>query len=331
MNTPEIKAHNLSQFAQDFYSFKLTSKSTAKNPCLSNGADHIVIKRQQNNNYTFFSPDTQHRGSIIDFVMWQENVDVKNACKIALEKITGFNQDVKAGKIKAPKHVEPVKEFDQDKRKSLKPIQTLEYLEGRGINNIDHGRFKETVFSDERNNAVFPHKNEAGKIVGYAMKNNNFNGFSPGGSKTIWKSRQFGKDNQLVITESAIDALSYAKLINTRDYKQMFNTRFISTEGGFSPEVQELIKKEVAAMPKEAVIVAAFDNDKQGLKYVDNLETICKDLNRDFKIDIPKVKDYDWNKVLVKSLEREKAAQAALDTKNPEKEHDKTEDMECQM
>jgi len=84
-------------------------------------------------------------------------------------------------------------------------------------------------------------------------------------------------------------------------------------------------------MPKEAVIIAAFDNDKQGLKYVDNLETICKDLNRDFKIDIPKVKDYDWNKVLVKSLEREKAAQAALDTKNPEKEHDKTEDMECQM
>ena len=328
MNLQEIKAHNLSQFAQDFYGFELKKNSTVRNPCLNNGSDTIVIKRQQDGNYTFWSPTSQNKGSVIDLIMWQENVNMPHACKIADEKISGFTQDVKAGKVQEPKHIEPVKELDQEKLKQLKIAESIKYLEGRGVDNINHGRFKGTVFSDERHNAVFPHKNEAGKTVGYAMKNINFNGFSAGGSKTMWKSNQFKNDNQIVITESAVDALSYAKLMNKRDPKQMFSTRFISTEGAFSPETQKMIKTEILSMPESVKVIAAFDNDEQGKKYASELETLCKNIDRDFKTDLPRVKDYDWNKVLQKSLEREKAlGEEPLEKKQEAKQ----EEMSCQM
>jgi hypothetical protein len=334
MNVQDIKKHNLSQFAQDFYGFEPKKNSTAKNPCLANGKDTIVIKRQQDGNYTFWSPTSQNKGSVIDLVIWQENVSLKDACRIADEKITGHVQDVKSGKTQAAKPIEPVKSFDRAKVEQLIPVKSHKYLESRGLDNIDHGRFKDTVFTDKHHNAVFPHTNAAGEITGYAMKNTEFDGFSPGGSKSIWKSKQFKNDNQLVITESAIDALSYAKLMNKRDPQQFFSTRFISTEGAFSPEVQEMLKNEIAAMPESVQVIAAFDNDDQGWKYAKELKSTCKEMERQCRIDIPRVKGYDWNNVLEKSLERENAMG---DENTPEKkqeagqEQEPAEEMTCQM
>ena len=324
----DIKKHNLSQFAQDFYGFSEKKNSTEKNPCLTNGSDTIVIKRQQDGNYTFWSPTSQHKGSVIDLVMWQENVSLKDACRIAKEKITGHIQDVKSGKTQAPKPIEPGEAFDRAKVEQLIPVQSHKYLESRGLDNVNHGRFRETVFTDKYHNAVFPHKNAAGEITGYAMKNTEFNGFSPGGTKTVWKSNQFENDNQLVVTESAIDALSYAKLMNKRDPKQFFNTRFISTEGAFSPEVKDLIAAEIAAMPENANVIAAFDNDDQGWKYAAELKEMCSSLNRNCRTDLPRVKGYDWNQVLVKFLEKE-----AVQEKAPEKkpETQAGEEMQCKI
>jgi len=331
MNIQKIKKHNLSQFAQDFYGFELKKNSTARNPCLTNGKDTIVIKRQQDGNYTFWSPTSQNKGSVIDLVIWQENTNMKHACKSALEKITGFTQDVKTGKAQAPEHVEAVKELDQEKLRQLKPVESHQYLESRGIDNINHGRFKETIFTDERHNAVFPHTDVAGEITGYAMKNKNFNGFSPGGTKNIWRSNQYKNDNQLVVTESAIDALSYAKLMNKRDPQQFFSTRFISTEGAFSPEVQTMIKAEIALMPESAQVIAAFDNDEQGWKYAKELKSSCEEMERKCKIDIPRVKGYDWNDVLEKSLERENTLGEETPEKKQEANQEQAEEMTCQM
>ena len=320
----DIKKHNLSQFAQDYYGFEQKKNSTAKNPCLTNGKDTIVIKRQQDGNYTFWSPTSKHKGSVIDLVMWQENVEISQACKIALQKMGGVSQNVNT-----PKHIEPVQEFDQEKLKQLKPVESHPYLESRGIDNINNERFKGTVFKDERNNAVFPHMDAANEVSGYAMKNKKFNGFSPGGSKTMWKSNQLDNDNQLVVIESAIDALSYAKLMEKRAPEQMANTRFISTEGAFSPDVQEMIKTEITLMPDTTKVIAAFDNDNQGWKYANELKEICKIMEHKCRIDIPRVKGYDWNDVLVKCLEKE---QNIEEEKVPEKEQEASQEgMSCQM
>jgi len=212
----------------------------------------------------------------------------------------------------------------------LKPVKSHPYLESRGIDNINHKRFKETVVSDDRKNAVFPHTNAAGEITGYAMKNTKFNGFSPGGSKTLWKSNQLDSDKQLVITESAIDALSYAKLMDKRAPKQISNTRFISTEGAFSPAVQKMIEAEIVSMPETATIVGAFDNDDQGWKYASELKTICEEAGRKCRTDIPRVKGYDWNQVLVKCLDKGKDI-GEENTPEKKQEAKQEEVMECQM
>jgi len=328
----DIKKHNLSQFAQDFYGFTEKKNSTAKNPCLENGKDTIVIKRQQDGNYTFWSPTSKDKGSVIDLVMWQENVSMPQACKNAYAKISGRTQNVDTTKAQAPKHLEPVKEFDQSKLQNLIAVETHQYLETRGIDNINNERFKGTVFADERYNAVFLHKNATNQTVGYAMKNKNFDGFSPGGSKNLWKSNQLANDNQLVVTESAIDALSYAKLMDKRDPKHMSNTRFISTEGAFSPEVQTMLKAEIALMPEGVQVIAAFDNDDQGWKYAKELKATCEGMERKCRIDIPRVKGYDWNEVLVKCMENEKnLGEENTPEKKPEADQEPSEEMSCQM
>jgi hypothetical protein len=326
----DIKKHNLSQFAKDFYGFTEKNNSTAKNPCLANGSDTIVIKRQQDGNYTFWSPTSKHKGSIIDLVMWQENAGMPQACKIAYGKISGTAQNADTAKTLAPEHLEPVKEFDRAKLEQLIPVKSLQYLEGRGIDNLNHGRFKGTVFTHKHHNAVFPHKNAADKVVGYAMKNAEFNGFSPGGSKSVWKSNQYKNDNMLVITESAIDALSYAKLLDKRDPQQFFNTRFISTEGAFSPEVKDLIAAEIASMPESVKVIGAFDNDNQGWEYASTLKDMCSTLNRECRTDIPRVKGYDWNNVLEKSLEREESTEKKQEV-DQNQEQELKEEMTCRM
>ena len=328
----DIKKQNLSQFAQDYYGFELKKNSTAKNPCLTNGKDTIVIKRQQDGNYTFWSPTSKNKGSVIDFLMWQENIGMSQACKVALQKMGGVSQNVNTSKPQTPKHIEPVQELDQEKLRQLKPVESHPYLESRGIDNINNDRFKGTVFADERHNAVFPHKNATNETVGYAMKNKNFDGFSPGGSKNLWKSNQLAQDNQLVVTESAIDALSYAKLMGKRDPKQMDNTRFISTEGAFSPEVQTMLKAEIGLMPENVQVIAAFDNDNQGWKFATELKSTCEDMEHKCRIDIPRVKGYDWNDVLVKCLEKEQdLGEENTPGKKPEANQEQAEEMSCQM
>ncbi|MDT8873290.1 toprim domain-containing protein [Komagataeibacter rhaeticus] len=67
---------------------------------------------------------------------------------------------------------------------------------------------------------------------------------------------------RLVVTEAAIDALSFAAL--DRFHK---GTLYTSTGGGMSPESEANLKRvmmQVAAQP-EARLVVAVDNDLQGI------------------------------------------------------------------
>ena len=119
-------------------------------------------------------------------------------------------------------------------------------------------------------------------------------------------------------------------MLNKHDPKQFFNTRFISTEGAFSPEVKDLIAAEIASMPENAKVIGAFDNDDQGWKYASELKDMCSTLNRQCRTDIPRVKGYDWNDVLGKSLEREESPEKKQEA-GQEQEQELKEEMTCRM
>jgi hypothetical protein len=57
---------------------------------------------------------------------------------------------------------------------------------------------------------------------------------------------------------------------------------------------------------------------------------MCSTLNRQCRTDIPRVKGYDWNNVLEKSLEREESAEKKQEA-DQNQEQELKEEMTCRM
>ena len=159
-------------------------------------------------------------------------------------------------------------------------------------------RFSGTVAIDDRGNAIFPHYDGDG-LTGYSIKNSNFTGFSSGGTKTLWESNKSETDRQLVITESAIDAMSYHQLFG----KENPHTRYIATSGTMSNYQLELIKtamKEITKLGGEIVI--ATDNDEIGNKMAQTLVKIAPPSSQVYRHKPQHSKD--WNEVVENQWQR---------------------------
>ena len=100
---------------------------------------------------------------------------------------------------------------------------SLPYLTSRGLGPDVLGLpiFAGCIRVDARNNALFPHYDREG-LCGFEVKNLNFTGFAPGGVKGLWYSRAKTTDARLVLTESAIDAMSFHVLQGDAWTRYMF-------------------------------------------------------------------------------------------------------------
>lgn len=144
---------------------------------------------------------------------------------------------------------------------------------------------------DGYRNVIFPHRDREG-ICGFEVKNRGFTGFSTGGAKGLWLSRCAPSDQRLVITESAIDALSYHQ-VNPHP-----KTRYASTAGAQSRQQPDLIDRAISWMPAGGVIVAATDNDAAGQKYAKTIAELCaKHSHVSFERHAPAL-GKDWNEHL---------------------------------
>jgi hypothetical protein len=134
-------------------------------------------------------------------------------------------------------------------------VQSHPDLEKRGIKQsiFKSDRFIGTVAVDNRGNAIFPHYDGDG-LTGFTIKNENYQGFSKGGTKALWSSKPQENDCRLVIVESAIDAMSYYQLFT----EQNPYTRYISTGGTISSSQLDLIKTAMAEMTKIGGEIAAI-------------------------------------------------------------------------
>lgn len=151
------------------------------------------------------------------------------------------------------------------------------YLETeRGIPEalLQTDRFAGRIRIDGRRNAVFPHIDGQG-LCGYEIKSYDFTGFSPGGTKGLWISREQPSDNRLVICECAIDALSHAVLFPEE------RSRYGSFAGQISPTQREWIRATAARLPLKSTIVAATDSDKEGGKLADVIREAVELTGRD--------------------------------------------------
>ena len=299
---------NLVEYAQS-QGYQYRSQASSRNSAVlaHDNGDKIVVATDTDGHGIYFSIiDEADNGTIIDFIQNRNNLTLVEVRK---ELRDWLNEPrTRSSKFIPRDKPQPI---NSDLLKVIKAASGFKvayehpYLEKRSIDRatLTSDRFLGTVAIDSRGNAIFPHYDQNG-LTGYSIKNTKFTGFSSGGTKAFWKSNQQKGDLRLVITESAIDALSYHQLFSHENT----NTRYIATGGAISNYQCELISTAMADMAKKGgEIVIATDNDEMGNKLAKTLVDVAPESSKVYR-HVPKI-DKDWNEVLQRERLQELARQ----------------------
>ena len=251
------------------------------------------------------------KGSIIDFVQKRKNLNlgqIRKELRPWTNNSHSTNYKVKSKVNNKVVNKSEIKLIPTNQNKSqiiaqFESFQTINnhpYLNQRGINKdtINNPRFQETIYQDKRNNVIFPHSAREG-ICGYSIRNQNFKGFSTGGTKGLWTSKSGSKDNKLVICESPIDCLSYHQLFPDD------HTRYFATSGTLSEKQKDLLRTAFEKIDqKGGSIIIATDKDVGGEEISQELTKIAPKTAQ-ISRHVPKYQK-DWNEALKAKIERER-------------------------
>jgi uncharacterized protein DUF3991/Toprim domain-containing protein len=292
---------DLRQFAASFGYAIDRRESWRGSTVLRRGGDKIVVKRNHNGHYVFFSlRDDRDNGTIIDFVQRRQHLTL-GAVRQTLRPWIGRPAAALPLFPKlAPTSPDRV-QVETEYRRMAKALRHpyLEQVRCVPATLLGAPRFAGRVRIDSRGNAVFPHFDGAG-LCGYEIKNQRFTGFAAGGQKGLWLSHSRPNDRRLVLAESAIDALSHAALFpDTED-----QTRYASLGGKPNFKQPGLLQATIARLPQRSEIVAAFDADEAGRLLVDVLGLAVAGVAEMGRADLiftahlPAQEGDDWNRVL---------------------------------
>jgi hypothetical protein len=297
---------NLIHYAIDRYGYQRDRRESSRASHVMRHpgtGDKIIVRRAEGGHWTYFSVrDDRDNGTIIDFVSARSRYGSLGHVRQELRQWLGTARPEPA--YWPP----PAATLPHDRRalaaafSAARGADNSPYLNTRGIRpeTLRAPRFAGTWGLDARGNTLFVHTTDAGEITGFEIKNRGFTGFATGGIKSAWQSGALPDDRALVVTESAIDALSYFQLHPER----VAAARFLSTAGAPSPRQLDLLGRVLDQLPHATTVIAALDSDAVG----DKLATRIEDLVRDraylaFERHSPSSAK-DWNEVLQR-VERE--------------------------
>ncbi len=305
---PELEAFkteiDLRAYAAEVEGYELDRKESWKGSSVMRHAngDKIIIKRDADGHYVYFSVrDEGDNGSIIDFVQ-NRRQGMRNLGKVrqALRPWAGRERRASSPALPLFTPLEPTSKDRMDVEREFRWMDYVErhpYLEReRGIPRdiLTAARFAGRIRTDRRGNAVFPHFDHEG-LCGYEIKNSGFTGFAKGGEKGLWVSLIEEADRRCVISESAIDALSYAALFQDE------GTRYASFGGQMNPKQPGLIAAMLGRLPAGCDVIAATDSDADGQRFAENIGQLVLDTGRAdlrFIVHRPDGGAKDWNDVL---------------------------------
>lgn len=255
----------------------------------------IIVSRKPDQHYTYWSVrDDRDKGTIIDLLKNHKGLNLGEIRKELRAWIGGGA--IVLSDLPELSTITKDRQAVQERFRSMQVAHHHPYLEEeRAIpaSVLQHWRFRERIKMDSRQNVAFAHADAEG-FCGYELRNRNFKGYAPGGTKGLFLSEGIPEDNRLVIGESALDILSYAVLFPDG------RTRYASVGGKPSLAQVELLKAEIKRMPEKSEIVAAMDNDRAGRQLVTVVSKAFDEVRRDgqtFRDDIP-VSVKDWNEAL---------------------------------
>lgn len=275
------------------------------------GGDKIVVKRNRNDHYVFFSVrDDRDNGTIIDFLQGRQQLSLGAVRKVLRPWIGKPASALPLFPQLAPTSKDRLR-VESEYRRTAQVLRHpyLEHERCLPAVVLSSRRFAGRVRRDASGNAVFPHFDWEG-LCGYEIKNAGFTGFAAGGAKGLWFSHTGPDDRRLVLTESAIDALSHATLFpDAAD-----QTRYASLGGKPNSQQPDLVKATIARLPEGGEIVAAFDADGAGRMLVDLVRravaavaTVTGKKDLIFNVHLPAQEGEDWNQVLQKHSQRKEA------------------------
>ena len=273
---------NLAELASS-YGYELVRKESSRSSLVMKhpDGDKIVVATGTDGHGIFFSiHDEKMRGSVIDFVKWRENVNLGYARQTLRKWIAdpasffptaqkpSLTRPVAIAQDSTARHAEWL-------RMRAYRATGRGYLEKRGLTPETIRTFSERIGVDGRGNICFRH-DDLHSVTGWEVKNTAFTGFSGGSRKALWGCKvgypQKEPSPLVIVTESAIDAMSYYQLHPQPGF-------YLSFAGSMSPEQHELLKY-VLNRYQAARIVAATDNDPQGEKFAEVIRSIRPDAER---------------------------------------------------
>jgi hypothetical protein len=294
---------NLVEFAIA-HGFELKrDKSTRRAKVLKHSCgDRILVSQSAHDGhwvYHSLGGDERDSGTIVDFLLQRDARGdmraVHDACREHLGQPRTAHPDhrVEAGDISFQREIV----IERFVRASLS--HNSRYLNERGIRpeTLTDARFRETWRVDFRGNVLFPHKDDEG-VCGYEVKNRGYTSFASHARKTVWRSRALEGDDRMVVTESAIEALSHFQLHRSS------SARYMSIAGAFGPAALEQLQASTRRLPAGAVVVLAFNHDAGGKELADRLQPRLEAEGRTVTRHFPGRAGADWNDLL-KARERE--------------------------
>ena len=269
---------NLVEFACNRYGYRRERReSSVTSHVLRNEVtnDKVVVGRDKDGHWIYFSiRDARDNGSVVDFVQ-RRGTRSLGGVRAELRSWLGTPRP-----DPGPDQRPPTRPIERDRlaiaasAAQLPAATNCPYLNARGIRpeTLQDARFAAT-WTTVRTNALFLHRDDDG-VSGWEIKGSQYTGFCKGGTKTLWQSNPVGPNpSVIVLTESAIDALSHAQLHHP---KPDGSPHYMSIGGNPNSTQLELLERAIRALPDRGVVVAAFDNDTGGA----NLTATIADLAR---------------------------------------------------
>lgn len=258
---------------------------------LHNGPEEKIIVGKQDGHFVYTNTkDPQDQGSIIDFVQRRQGLNLGQVRKSLRPALAGDY---------APQHdwKAPVHAVDkaQDRWIKGREVFDFEYLKNRGIDPATVQAYSPAIRQDPRTkNLMFLHRGEQG-FSGYEIKGpvENKGRFAAGGEKTFFPLQRSGADpvSRVVITETALDALSYAQMEGMRK-----DTAYVSMAG--NPSKEQLTQFQNLCMkPRIQTVVLAHDKDKGGEEQAKKCRDALGNTPAKIERETPTV-GKDWNEML---------------------------------
>jgi hypothetical protein len=278
----------------------------------SNSGDKIIIVNpNSSSNQGYFNPnDDRDKGTLINFVgnrlgdIFPQDLSLsreQNINRVLHQWLNlPFRERLASTKIMgSSRHGELVEESTFSPV-VLKPLKDMDYLKLRGIDESTlrstnfHGKILQCRIGNFCNIA-FPYQETiGGKYVGAEIRNHQFKRHLRGSLRTssVWVSNIPDQAKRLIISESAIDCLSYFQI------KGDFEDVYMSFGGSITNGQLQTICNMVKQLPLDATfrVIIAVDHDKMGKEYAKKILEVISDAI----VDYPDGKDY--NEVLKNAL-----------------------------